>query len=135
MDIQLAIDKNGILDAGSSAIASTAAGSVAYVDLGAEWEKSPVLVAQLGITAIVSTTGDEDYTLAIQTSDTTTFTVVRGSSSINILSVAPNDLEPSLEHIVFIPKGRYCRLYCTLAGDVDNSITFGNKVVLGNLGN
>ena len=134
MIIQLANDANGVLDAGALAITTSAAGSVAYVDLGTEWDRSAVMVAQLGITAIDSTTGDEDYTLAIQTSDTTAFTVVRGSASLNILSVAASDLSPSLEHIIFKPEGRYCRLYCTNAG-TSPSITFGNKVMLGNLGN
>lgn len=127
MLMQLARDTGLILDAGSAAITSDGAGSVAYIDLGANWANYPLLVAQLNITAIDSTTGDEDYDIKLQFSGTTNFAIVRGVSSLFLDGTdAPT---PGAYFLAAVPLARYVRLYVDVTG-TSPSVTFGGKAYL-----
>lgn len=127
MDLQLARDSGLILDAGSAAITSDAAGSVAYIDLGANYASLPLLVAQLNITAIDSTTGDEDYLIKLQFSDTTAFTIVRGDANLFLDGTDAPSVGPYF--LASIPLARYVRLYVDVTGTTP-SVTFGGKAYL-----
>lgn len=116
-----------ILDAGSAAITADGAGSVAYIDLGANYANLPLLVAQLNITAIDSTTGDEDYDIQLQFSDTTNFTIVRGKSSLFLDGTDAPTAGPYF--LAAIPRARYVRLYVDVTGTTP-SVTFGGKAYL-----
>ena len=127
MILQLARDTGLILDAGAAAITSDAAGSVAYIDLGTNWASYPLLVAQLNITAIDSTTGDEDYLIKLQFSGTTNFAIVRGDS--NLFFDGTDAPTPGAYFLAAIPLARYVRLYVDVTG-TSPSITFGGKAYL-----
>ena len=127
MILQLARDNGLILDAGSAAITSDAAGSVAYIDLGTNWANLPLIVAQLNITAIDSTTGDEDYLIKLQFSDTTNFAIVRGDS--NLFLDGPDAPTAGAYFLAAVPRARYVRLYIDVTGTTP-SVTFGGKVYL-----
>jgi len=126
--LQLARDNGLILDAGAAAITSDAAGSVAYVDLGSDYDKFPLLIAQLNITAIVTNDNDETYSLSIQSSDTTSFTVVRGVSTL-LLRASDSTAVVGAYHLAHIPRGRYVRLYNDVGGTTP-SVTYGGKAYL-----
>lgn len=127
MILQLARDNGLILDAGSAAITADGAGSVAYIDLGANYARYPLVVAQLNITAIDSTTGDEDCIFKLQFSDTTNFAIVRNESQFFLDGTdAPT---PGAYFIAAIPRARYCRLFLDVTGTTP-SITFGGKAYL-----
>ena len=128
MDLQLARDTGLILDAGAAAITTTAAGSVAYVDLGANWASYPLIVVQLNVSAIVVNDNDETYAPTIQTSDSTAFTVVRGTAGI-LLRAVDSTAVVGTYFISVIPAGRYIRLLQTNGGNTP-SITYGGKVYL-----
>ena len=127
MILQLARDNGLILDAGSAAITSDSAGSVAYIDLGENYANLPLVVAQLNVTAIDSTTGDEDYLIKLQFSNTTNFAIVRSNTELFLDGTdAPT---PGAYFLAGIARGRYVRLYVDVTGTTP-SITFGGKVYL-----
>lgn len=128
MDLQLARDTGLILDAGSAAITTSAAGSVAYIDLGTNWASFPLIVAQVNISAIKVADTDETYTPAIQTSDTTNFAVIRSTSSM-ILRATDSSAVVGAYFLAVNPRGRYLRFYTTNAG-TSPSVTFGGKVYI-----
>ena len=127
MILQLARDNGLILDSGAAAITSDAAGSVAYIDLGENWADLPLIVAQFNITAIDSTTGDEDYNIGLQFSGTTNFAIVRGDSRFFLDGTdAPT---PGAYFLAAVPRARYVRMYVDVTGTTP-SVTFGGKVYL-----
>jgi len=127
MILQFARDNGLILDAGSAAITADGAGSVAYIDLGTNWASFPLVMAQLNITAIDSTTGDEDYLIKLQFSDSTAFTIVRGDA--NLFLDGTDAPTPGAYFIASVPRARYVRLYVDVTGTTP-SVTFGGKAYL-----
>lgn len=126
MLLQFARDNGLILDAGSAAITTSAAGSVAYIDLGANYANFPLVIAQINVSAIKVADTDETYTMAIQTSDTTNFAVIRSTSNI-LLRATDSTAVVGAYFLAVNPRGRYLRFYTTNAG-TSPSVTFGGKI-------
>jgi hypothetical protein len=97
------------------------------IDRGVNWLQSGAqALVQFEIGTTDTSTGDETYTLKVQTSNTTNFAVIQGESTklLGFNGVTPENVH----HLSFIPNGRYVRAYILIAGTTP-SIVWGKTSI------
>ena len=112
-NMSFTVDGELLLQDGT-AMTATVAGKIAaaaqVLDLGDE-SQWPTVYGQFDVELADYTTTDETYELAIESSDTSAFTIVQARSSVKLVAA-----ETGHYVVAHQPVGRYVRAYFTLAG-------------------